>query len=125
MRERGFTLIEATIVLGTVALIAGIAAVAFGFALHAARAQQTRDAATLDAYNVATSLRAAMRYDRGAVAAIGAAPAASWTLGTETIAAVPGNGSLTLTVTQGSEAAALVLPLYQEVPAPQSTVPVP
>ena len=126
-RQRGFSLVEATVLLGIVAASVTVAVLSFSYAIHSAQTATARDQAQLDAYNVATSLRAAMRYDRGAVAAIGAAPASAWTLGSASYAATPTNGNLTVNANDpdATASAAIVIPIAQEVPAPNTKVLVP
>jgi type II secretory pathway pseudopilin PulG len=126
-RQRGFSLIETMVLIGIVATVTSVAVVAFGYAIHSARTAVDHDEAQLDAYNAAVSLRAAMRYDRGAVAAIGAASATAWTNNGESFTATPASGSLTVSVTTSATgvSAAIVIPIVQEIPAPQSVIAVP
>ena len=121
--QRGFALLEAIIALG---VAAALTAVVFMIATQTARADTDRtgdEAARRVARNVATDVRAAIRYDAAAVAAIGDSGTSTWTVDGFTVASSVSAGELQITVSgKGANPASVVIPLVREAPPPGSAV---
>lgn len=121
--QRGYSLLELIVATGVVVLVCATLILGFSSTARLAHANDATDVAALEAHNLAVSLRAAMAYDRGAVAAVGAAGAQSYavTQPNATIVTTPSGTVLNLQVTAPFSTVTVAVPVAQEVPFPYST----
>jgi len=122
--QRGYSLIELVIAIAIVGLVCATLIVGFTRTLELEHASDAADTAALEAHNLAVSLRAAMAYDRGAVAAVESAGAQSYSITgpSATVTSATAGTVLNLTVTAAPSSVSVAVPLAQEVPMPYSTV---
>jgi type II secretory pathway pseudopilin PulG len=122
--QRGYSLLELVVATGLVAIVCVALVLGFASTIELAHAGDATDVASLEAHNLAVSVRAAIAYDRGAVAAAGAAAPQSYTIAQPAvqISAAAAGTALTLNVTAGRSSATVAVPLAQEVPFPNAVV---
>jgi prepilin-type N-terminal cleavage/methylation domain-containing protein len=122
--QRGYSLIELIVATGVVAIVCTVLVLGFSTTMSLAYVNDSTDIASLEAHNVAVSLRAAMAYDRGAVAAVGAVSPQTYTIAQPNVSIVTTQAGtvLNLQVMASPASVTVAVPLAQEVPFPQSTV---
>ena len=127
-RSRAFSLVESLVTLGVVSLVTFAVVPALHASAVTPRSAERRDAALRVARNVLVRVRAATAYDAGAVAAIAAAPPATWTASVEdprggaalsaTVSTSSASGILSVSVALAGERVSLTAPLRVQAPPP-------
>jgi prepilin-type N-terminal cleavage/methylation domain-containing protein len=122
--QRGYSLLELVIATGIVAIICITLVLGFSSTVSLAHAGDAGDVAALEAHNLAVSVRAAIAYDRGAVAAVGSTAGQTYTLAQPAVSVTSSQAGtvLNLQVTAAPSRATVAVPLAQEVPFPNAFV---
>jgi prepilin-type N-terminal cleavage/methylation domain-containing protein len=122
--QRGYSLLELVIATGIVAIICITLVLGFSSTVSLAHAGDANDVAALEAHNLAVSVRAAIAYDRGAVAAVGSTAGQTYTLAQPAVSVTSSQAGtvLNLQVIAAPSRAMVAVPLAQEVPFPSAFV---